>query len=318
MKNVEPDKEFRGQGPAGTDRGPDAAGGRRCCRQGGQDHPAQALHRRYPASPPWRLAGKDDMPEDAERQGIGTRPPAPGFWKSWCPPVLWSAKRAKKTVISCPSPWTPFPSSPSCRSSCNPPADRRVGVPAGKRSSAASWPRRISWTGSPPCSGNWWGPISYQGHASTCSAPPREVVGRCPRCGGEIAEMQKGFFCQDKSCKFAIWKNNKWWEDEEQAHQGYCRGAAERWPRHVAGLYSEKTGKTYEPRWCWKMTRQYVNFKLELTSRKAAANEIELSAMNRKRLSSTTRPKPPPRSIPTTRGCWRSCGDWQKNTRTRS
>lgn len=32
-------------------------------------------------------------------------------------------------------------------------------------------------------------------------APPREVVGKCPRCGGEIAEMQKGFFCQDKSCK---------------------------------------------------------------------------------------------------------------------
>ena len=38
-------------------------------------------------------------------------------------------------------------------------------------------------------------------------APPREVVGKCPRCGGEVAEMQKGFFCQDKSCKFAIWKN---------------------------------------------------------------------------------------------------------------
>ncbi len=28
--------------------------------------------------------------------------------------------------------------------------------------------------------------------------PPREVVGRCPRCGGEVAEMQKGFFCQDR------------------------------------------------------------------------------------------------------------------------
>ena len=33
----------RGQGPAGTNRGPGAAG-RRCRRQGGQDHPAQALH----------------------------------------------------------------------------------------------------------------------------------------------------------------------------------------------------------------------------------------------------------------------------------
>ena len=31
--------------------------------------------------------------------------------------------------------------------------------------------------------------------------PPREVVGKCPRCGGEVAETQKGFFCQDKSCK---------------------------------------------------------------------------------------------------------------------
>lgn len=42
-------------------------------------------------------------------------------------------------------------------------------------------------------------------------SPPREVVGKCPRCGGEVAETQKGFFCQDNSCKFAIWKNSKWW-----------------------------------------------------------------------------------------------------------
>lgn len=31
--------------------------------------------------------------------------------------------------------------------------------------------------------------------------PPREVVGKCPRCGGEVAELQKGFFCQNDSCK---------------------------------------------------------------------------------------------------------------------
>ena len=37
------------------------------------------------------------------------------------------------------------------------------------------------------------------------------MVGKCPRCGGEVAELQKGFFCQNDSCKFAIWKNNKWW-----------------------------------------------------------------------------------------------------------
>ena len=41
--------------------------------------------------------------------------------------------------------------------------------------------------------------------------PPREVVGKCPRCGSDVAELQKGFFCQNEGCKFAIWKNNKWW-----------------------------------------------------------------------------------------------------------
>ena len=37
-------------------------------------------------------------------------------------------------------------------------------------------------------------------------APPREVVGKCPLLRGEVAELQKGFFCQNDSCKFAIWK----------------------------------------------------------------------------------------------------------------
>ena len=66
--------------------------------------------------------------------------------------------------------------------------------------------------------------------------PPREVVGKCPRCGGDVAELQKGFFCQNEGCKFAIWKNNKWWAPRQTAHQGYCDGAAQKWPRNVSGL----------------------------------------------------------------------------------
>ena len=53
-------------------------------------------------------AGNDDMPEDAERKGLGTPPPAPGFWKSWCPPAFWNAKRVRKPCSSC-RPTTPFP-----------------------------------------------------------------------------------------------------------------------------------------------------------------------------------------------------------------
>ena len=37
-------------------------------------------------------AGAEDMPEDAERQGLGTPATALPFWKSWCRWALWSGK----------------------------------------------------------------------------------------------------------------------------------------------------------------------------------------------------------------------------------
>ena len=77
--------------------------------------------------------------------------------------------------------------------------------------------------------------------------PPREVVGKCPRCGGEIAEMQKGFFCQEKSCKFAIWKNSKWWAAKrKQPTKAIVTALLKDGRAHVTGLYSDKTGKTYD------------------------------------------------------------------------
>ena len=41
-------------------------------------------------------AGADEMPEEVERKGIGTPPPAPGSSKSWCKRALWSAKARKR------------------------------------------------------------------------------------------------------------------------------------------------------------------------------------------------------------------------------
>ena len=39
-----------------------------------------------------------------------------------------------------------------------------------------------------------------------------DVIGKCPVCGSSVEERQKGFFCSDKSCKFALWKNNRYFE----------------------------------------------------------------------------------------------------------
>ena len=46
-------------------------------------------------------AGAKEMPDDAERKGLGT----PGHprrypWKSWCPPAFWNAKEQENRAAS--------------------------------------------------------------------------------------------------------------------------------------------------------------------------------------------------------------------------
>ena len=99
--------------------------------------------------------------------------------------------------------------------------------------------------------------------------PPREVVGKCPRCGGDVAELQKGFFCQNEGCKFAIWKNNKWWElKRKQPTKAVVTALLKDGRAHVTGLYSEKTGKTYDAAVVLEDDGKYANFKLAFDRQK--------------------------------------------------
>lgn len=36
----------------------------------------------------------------------------------------------------------------------------------------------------------------------------KNVLGACPHCGAEVVERQKGWFCSNSTCKFALWKDN--------------------------------------------------------------------------------------------------------------
>lgn len=44
----------------------------------------------------WRSPVQRKCPKMPNARGLGRLPPAPPFWKSWWPPGLWSAKRAKR------------------------------------------------------------------------------------------------------------------------------------------------------------------------------------------------------------------------------
>jgi DNA topoisomerase-3 len=57
-----------------------------------------------------------------------------------------------------------------------------------------------------------------------------ESVGKCPRCGGAVIEKKNGFFCENRSCNFAIWKDNKFFSSKGKVVTKQNVSASERWP----------------------------------------------------------------------------------------
>ena len=75
----------------------------------------------------------------------------------------------------------------------------------------------------------------------------RKVIGKCPRCGSDVTESKKGFFCERNDCRFGLWRDNKFLTGKkinltEKLAAALLRGE----PVPVKGIYSEKTGKTYD------------------------------------------------------------------------
>ena len=213
-------------------------------------------------------AGKDDMPEDAERKGLGTPATRAGILEKLVSTGFLERKKSKKTVQLLPSHdavslITVLPEqlqSPLLTAEWEyrlgeiergelAPEDFMVGISAMLQELVRT----------------------YQVIKGTeyLFTPPRVVVGKCPRCGGEVAEMQKGFFCQTESCKFAIWKNNKWWElKRKQPTKAIVTALLKDGRAHVTGLYSEKTDKTYDATVMLEDDGKYANFKLAFDRQK--------------------------------------------------
>ena len=213
-------------------------------------------------------AGKDDMPEDAERKGLGTPATRAGILEKLVSTGFLERKKSKKTVQLLPS---------------HDAISLITVLPEQLQSPllTAEWEYRLGEIERGELAPeDFMAGISamlqelvrtYQVIKGTeyLFTPPREVVGKCPRCGGDVAELQKGFFCQNEGCKFAIWKNNKWWElKRKQPTKAIVTALLKNGRAHVTGLYSEKTGKTYDATVVLEDDGQYANFKLEFDRQK--------------------------------------------------
>lgn len=83
-------------------------------------------------------------------------------------------------------------------------------------------------------------------------------------------EGKKGFFCDNRDCSFALWKDNKFFSSKKKTITKSVAAALLKEGRvFISGLYSEKTGRNYDAEVILDDTGgKYVNFKLEFPARK--------------------------------------------------
>ena len=266
MKNAEPDKEAEDKALPELTEGQELPVTGAAVKEGKTTPPKHFTEDTLLSA--METAGKDDMPEDAERKGLGTPATRAGILEKLVSTGFLERKKSKKTVQLMPSHdaislITVLPEqlqSPLLTAEW----EYRLGEIERGELAPEDFMAEIT-----AMLKELVGTYQVIKGSEYLFAPPREVVGKCPRCGGEIVEMQKGFFCQDQSCKFAIWKNNNWWAAKrKQPTKAIVAALLKDGRAHVTGLYSEKSGKTYDATVVLEDTGQYVNFKLEFDRQK--------------------------------------------------
>ena len=73
------------------------------------------------------------------------------------------------------------------------------------------------------------------------------AIGKCPLCGSAVEEKAKGYFCSNRGCRFALWKNSRYFESigksitNTTAQKLLASGKVK-----LKGCKSKKTGNTFD------------------------------------------------------------------------
>ncbi|MCX4337543.1 MAG: DNA topoisomerase 3 [Bacteroidales bacterium] len=95
-------------------------------------------------------------------------------------------------------------------------------------------------------------------------------IGKCPRCGCPVREGKKNYYCSNRDCTFTMWKNDRFFEERKVTFSAKIAAALLKSGKaNVKGLYSPKTGKTYDGTVVLADTGgKYVNYKIEIPKKK--------------------------------------------------
>ena len=210
-------------------------------------------------------AGAKDMPEDADRKGIGTPATRAGILEKLVSSGFVERKKSKKIVNLIPT---------STGTALITVLPEQLHSPQ----LTAEWEHRLKRIER--------GELDAEGFIEGIAAmiqeliqtytkvpgteilfpPEHEVIGKCPRCGAAIIERKQGFFCDNRGCTFALWRNSKFFSVKKKNLTKTLAAALLKDGRaQLKGCYSEKTGKTYDAVVILADDGERVGYKLEFS-----------------------------------------------------
>ena len=215
-------------------------------------------------------AGKEEMPEDAERKGLGTPATRAAILEKLV--AAGFVERKGKSLIPTKAGINLVTILPDTLTSPMLTAEweqklaaiaRDEADPAAFMAGISEMTRDLVKT---------YSHISEEGQK--LFAPEREAVGLCPRCGKPVYEGRKNFYCSDRSCRFVLWKDDRFWTTrKKELTRKMAADLLKKGRTSVKGMWSEKKGTTYDAVVVLDDTgEKYVRFKLEFSKRKEGVN----------------------------------------------
>ena len=191
-------------------------------------------------------AGAKEMPDDAERKGLGTPATRAGIIEKLIATGFVERRKAKKSVNLIPA---------------NTGVSLITVLPEQLQSPllTAEWEHKLKMVEHGELDADaFMAEISIMVNelvktysvikgAEVLFPSGRDVVGKCPRCGGDVTESKKGFFCETNDCCFGLWRDNKFLTGKKITLSKKMAAALLRDGEiFVKGIFSEKTGKSYD------------------------------------------------------------------------
>lgn len=191
-------------------------------------------------------AGAKEMPDDAERKGLGTPATRAGIIEKLIATGFVERRKAKKSVNLIPA---------------NTGISLITVLPEQLQSPllTAEWEHKLKMVEHGELDADaFMAEISLMVNelvktysvikgAEVLFPSGRDVVGKCPRCGGDVTESKKGFFCETNDCRFGLWRDNKFLTRKKiTLSKKMAAALLKDGEIPVKGIFSEKTGKSYD------------------------------------------------------------------------